>query len=263
MTRKSKQAGGHMPLTHYERTKKFVSSSYGTTTARLSSDSQLAFGDCGLNLAPAVNPVATPSGHIYSREAIIEYLLTKTGEVKKARENYQAYLQSQHAKEAQSEEERKKQVLQDFEASQKASSGVKKRGRDEPSALARTSFWLAEYQPEHCTEVPEPPPDRPPSPFSGQPLKRKQLRDLILKRDENKVVCALSDKAITTQEVVALPSGHVILKECYEDLVKPGMQDPFTSKKIKEKHVLELQKARSGFASSGPVEAKKYRPTIT
>ena len=263
MTRKSKQAGGHMPLTHYERTKKFASSAYGTSTARLSSDSQLKFGDCSLGISEAQDPVATPSGHIYSREAILQYLLTKTVEVRKAQENYEKHLKLERAKKEKGEEQKKEEALQDFEDSQKTSSKKRTRGDKAPSALASTSYWLAEFQPEHTTEIQEAPPDRPPSPFSGQPLRRKQLRDLILKREQGKVVCALSDKTISMQPVVALPSGHVILKECYDDLVKPTMMDPFTSKKIKEKHVLELQKGKSGFASSGPVEAKKYRPTIT
>jgi nitric oxide synthase-interacting protein len=268
MTRKSKQAGGHMPLTYYERNTKFASSAYGTSTARLSSDSQLKFGDCSLGLSPAVDPVATPSGHVYSREAIVEYLLTKTGEVKKARDNYETYLKTEHAKEVTRDAKQKKEDIEDFENAQKVSAVAKKRTRDDgdvkpKSALARTSYWLAEYQPEHVVETPEPPPDRPPSPYSGQPLKLKSLRSLKFKRQQDKVVCALSDKTISTQPVVALPSGNVILKECYTDLVKPTMMDPFTSKKIKEKHVLELTKGKSGFASSGSVEAKKYRPTIT
>mmetsp|Transcript_28956 Transcript_28956/g.47826 ORF Transcript_28956/g.47826 Transcript_28956/m.47826 type:complete len:268 (+) Transcript_28956:102-905(+) len=267
MTRKSKQAGGHNPLTYYERNHKFASSQYGTTSARLSTDSQLKFGDCSLGLSPAVDPVATPSGNIYSREAIVEYLLTKTVEVKKAKENYETYLKSERAKEAKGQAQQKKDDIEDFEDGQKVSSVAKKRTRDgdakPKSALARTSYWLAEYQPEHVVEIPEPPPDRPPSPYSGQPLKLKSLRALKLKRESDKVVCALSDKTISMQPVVALPSGHVILKECYTDLVQPTMMDPFSSKKIKEKHVLELQKGKSGFASSGSVQAKKYRPTIT
>lgn len=266
MTRKSKKSSGHTPLTYYEMNKKFASSQYGTTTARLSTDSQLPFGCCALGLSPAEDPVATPSGHIYSREAIVEYLLTKTLELKKAKENYETYLSSQQAQQAQTEEHEKEKALVVFENSQKAS---KKRVREESekkskSALARTSYWLAEYQPEHITGTPEPPPDRPASPNSGNPLKRKDLRSLIIKRQNNeKVLCALSEKTISTQPAVALPGGHVILKQCYDDLVKPSMIDPFTSKKIKEKKVLTLQKGRSGFASSGPVEAKKYRPTIT
>jgi len=80
MARKSKQPGGHNPLTAHER-KKFAKDTYGTTTARLGQDSQYAFANCGLSLHPAKErPVATPSGVIYERSAMLEYMLTKTQE---------------------------------------------------------------------------------------------------------------------------------------------------------------------------------------
>jgi len=50
-TRKSKQAGGHNPLTYHER-KRLKSSGYGTQFTRLSTQSQLPFGHCSLNLSP-------------------------------------------------------------------------------------------------------------------------------------------------------------------------------------------------------------------
>jgi len=109
MGRKSKQAGtGHYPMTHHERTKKFASSSYGTTTTRLAGDTQVAFGSCSLSLTPIMDhtssngeqkgksdskacagsdtntsttiAMVTPSGHLYAKQAIYEYLLTKTKE---------------------------------------------------------------------------------------------------------------------------------------------------------------------------------------
>jgi hypothetical protein len=56
---------------------------YGTKEARFGVDSQLPFGYCALTLAPVVEPVVTPSGHIYSREAIFEHMLTKNQELKR------------------------------------------------------------------------------------------------------------------------------------------------------------------------------------
>lgn len=267
MVRKSKQTGGHNPLTHYERTKKFASSQYGTTTARLSTDSQLTFGDCALSLSPATDPVATPSGHVYSREAIVEYLLNKTNDIKKAKQNYQAYLQKQQAQQEAESDKAHSQAIVAFEGKQKATDSSRKRERDDDekkkNPLASTSYWLSEFQPEYKDEVPEPPPDRPASPFSGEPLRLKDLRSLTLERSsDGKVLCAVSHKTITTQPVVALKQ-HVVLEQVYDSLVKDSMICPITGTKLKKKHVLKLVKAKSGFASSGPVVAKKYRPTIT
>lgn len=99
MTRKSQQAGGHNPLTYHER-KRLKFSGYGTQSTRLTTASQLPFGHCCLNLSPIIEEggggattataaVATPSGHIYSREAIVQYLLTKNGELKKQKAEYE------------------------------------------------------------------------------------------------------------------------------------------------------------------------------
>lgn len=262
-------------MTHYERTKKFASSQYGTTTARLSTDSQLRFGDCALSLTTAVDPVATPSGHIYSREAIVEYLLQKTNDIKKMKQNYAAYLAKQQVQQDNQASKAESQAIVAFESKQKATTASRKRerGQDDDDSndtsktkknpLASTSYWLSEFQPEHTESIPDPPPDRPSSPFSGAPLKLKDLQPLVLERSsDGKVLCAVSHKTITTQPVVAL-HDHVVLEEVFDSLVKDTMICPITGRKLKKKHVLQLQKGRSGFASSGPVVAKKYRPTIT
>ena len=57
--RKSKQPGGNMPLTYNEQKKVASGSSYGTCSSRLTSESQVKFGDCCLGLTPAVDPVVT------------------------------------------------------------------------------------------------------------------------------------------------------------------------------------------------------------
>lgn len=253
-----------MPLTAHERTKKFKSSNFGTTTVRLSTDAQGKFGDCELSLSEATNPVATPSGHIYSREAIVEYLLTTTMGLKEARKKYDNYLEKRDKDGQDTAQKKQAEDIEAFEDSQKATTSNKKRPRPEEKEVA--GYWLAEHQPEHSSQPGEPPPDRPSSPSSGNPLRLKDLQPLLIKRKDGKVVCAISDKTISTQPAIALcgPSGgHVILQDLYTQLVEPTMVCPITSKNLKPKHILKLVKGKSGFASSGIVEAKTYRPTIT
>ena len=55
----------------------------GTQKVRYGVDSQLSFGYCALTLASVVEPMVSPSGHVYSREAIYEYLLTKNKDLKR------------------------------------------------------------------------------------------------------------------------------------------------------------------------------------
>lgn len=61
----------------------------GSLKERLGADSQLPFGYCPLSLNPIDDPVATPSGHVYSREAMLEYLLNANREIKSQRRKFE------------------------------------------------------------------------------------------------------------------------------------------------------------------------------
>lgn len=146
--------------------------------------------------------------------------------------------------------------------------------------LQRTSYWLSEAQPEYTTKAKEdeirknPPPERPPSPMSGEPLRLKDLTPITLNRDiedkdgqpapNSKCLCAVSNKVISTQPTVAIKkTGAVILEDVFKKVVKSSMVCPVKGKKFKEKDILYLSKCASGFAASGNVVAKKYKPTLT
>jgi nitric oxide synthase-interacting protein len=271
MGRKSKQAGGHNPLTYHERKHYANDSSYGTTTARLGQDSQYKFGYCGLSLHPAVDhPVATPSGFIYERSTLLEYLLTKTQALKQEQAAYDQW-KVQHEQEQHSEQDKKRKAdVEKFEAAQKVESAKKRKTEDNP--LLRSSYWLAQSQPEKDKKLEadmKPPPKRPPSPNSQQPLRRKDLIDLDLKwNSDHQVLCAISEKTIHTQQALALipkkdGKAQVVLESVYDDLGdNPERACPVTGKKLSK--ILRLQKGGSSFAShDGAVEAKQYRPTMT
>lgn len=299
MTRKSKQPGGHNPLTAHERKK--LLGSYGTTSVRLGSAAQRRFGDCALGLTPAVDPVCTPSGNIYSREAIVSYLLAKTQELKQLRAKRDAEEAEQVERAARSEVEAKQKAAKDFKAKDQgaARSDVGTHGQSYGAALGkristesaeagretlkRTSYWLSDFTPDAgrkttgeddeegdvvaSSTLKEPIPDRPPSPMSGEPLRRKDLISMELCREEGtkgNVTCAVSGKAITTQDAIVIKkTGKVMLLDVYEKVVRPDMTCPVTGRKFKEKDVIPLQKAASGFAASGEVVAKRYKPTMT
>ena len=83
--RHSKNTGSRPHFTYNEKSK-----AAGSLTQRLGGDSQLPFGYCALSLAPAEDPVVSPSGRLYSREFILEYILTKNQELKKQQREYEA-----------------------------------------------------------------------------------------------------------------------------------------------------------------------------
>ncbi|CAB9529886.1 Nitric oxide synthase interacting protein [Seminavis robusta] len=311
MGRKSKQAGsGHMPLTHYERTKKFKSSSFGTTTTRLSGDSQVAFGHCSLGLTVIMEDgkqkkktddndetlvttiaMVTPSGHLYAKEAIFEYLLTKTQEYQDQLALFEQQ-QDDDTKKADTTEATKRKRQEAFDASHNLQEKrIKHPQQDDSdkaaaSVLKRTSYWLPDMQPDKV-DARHKAPERPTSPYSGEPLRRKDLRELALERKPNTedVICAISGKAIRMQPTMAYwtkdktKPGVVVLKDVYHMTIdtegskkkkakgddekddKPKLQCPLTNQKIK--HVIELKVGGSGFAAHNAVEVKTYKPTIT
>ena len=97
-SRHSKNAGDRGFHTHKET----HTNDFGTQRARLSTDSQLPFGYCPLSLIPIKEAVLSPSGRLYDREAILDYLLQKTQEIKKHQIAYEKQ-QQLYAKEVDSE----------------------------------------------------------------------------------------------------------------------------------------------------------------
>merc|ERR1712050_265653 len=66
--------GGSEAMTYFE--KGFLG--YGTAYERFGKESLGNFDDCQLTLKPAINPVCTPQGIIYSKVAIFDYLIHET-----------------------------------------------------------------------------------------------------------------------------------------------------------------------------------------
>lgn len=137
--------------------------------------------------------------------------------------------------------------------------------------LQRTSFWVPEFTPAHREERAKPPPERPPSPMTGQPLRMKDLYEVDLQEDDataksldKKYVCAVSHKQITFQPAVLLRKPRkVVLESIYKDLVAPTMTCPITGEKLRKKDVIPLAKAGSSFSAAGAVETEKYTHTTT
>lgn len=312
MGRKSKQAGGNMPLTHYERTKKFVSSEYGTTSRRLAGHSQYQLGNCALSVTRIDHPnhiaMCSPSGYLYSEQAILEYLLNKTQEIKHQQAEYDKQQQMMIQKQNKSEQEVTKTKINDFIEAQKV---IKKRKFIDEKLVAqtdlkRTSYWIsneATKQPKEGSSdlttssddkmdsAIQPPPERPLSPFTEQPLRRKDIWpvQLLWDDDQTKLVCAISQKTIQSQQAIAywidksIP-GTIVLESVWNDIVVVSsklhsttsgndvvkhsvrtaitMKCPNTGKKIK--YTRTLQRSGTSFASSGQnIQVKQYRPTIT
>ncbi|XP_014650746.1 PREDICTED: nitric oxide synthase-interacting protein isoform X1 [Ceratotherium simum simum] len=81
MTRHGKNCTAGAVYTYHEKKKDTAASGYGTQNIRLSRDAVKDFDCCCLSLQPCHDPVVTPDGYLYDREAILEYILHQKKEV--------------------------------------------------------------------------------------------------------------------------------------------------------------------------------------
>lgn len=238
---------------------------------RIGSDAQLPFGYCNLTLQPAVDPVVTPSGRLYSREAILEHLMTKTEELKRQRAAFEAEERASERKETLLALTAEAAVREELEPrptkAAKTSAAEKKeslKAPDKPDA----SFWLPQFTPDAPKPRTAEPPKRPASPVSGNPLRLKDIASIELRRvpdsDPAKYFCHVTNDEITTQPVLFIRStGCVVLEPVAQKLgVLRDKVCPVTGRKFKDKDVVRLATAHSAYASSGgdALVVTKFRP---
>lgn len=137
--------------------------------------------------------------------------------------------------------------------------------------LRKVCPWVPQFTPQAAASLLAEPPKRPPSPFSGRPLRAKDLIPVNLIKDPDsssgaglvRFVCPVTRKTITNQKVVLIkPSATLMLAETAEQLAYPTMTCPVTGQKFKKEDVMEIVPAASAFSASGNVQGSVHRPTI-
>jgi len=268
----------------------------GSLTQRLGRDAQLKFGYCRLSLQPAVDPVATPSGNIYSREYILEYLIQKKKDLKRQREQYEAQQDDEKREERNAEVKAKHAKTQEFidlqegivdksikvkkteeqiakEVSIGRRDGLEEADKDLVKKHLKSNFWVPDVTPDGMKVKVKEPDKRPLSPCTQRPLKITSIFSINLVVDEKasdgprdvSYMCPVSKKQITHQKCVAIKTtGTVMLKECYDQFVKADMMDPETGKKFSEKDVVELMSGGTGFSGHQDSQSQTthYRPNM-
>ena len=111
-SRHSKNAGtmGSEALTHKERR----AMGHGTVRQRLGRESLGDFDHCQLSQAPAQDPVCTPSGHLYDREAVLRYILARKKANRQALAAWQAEQGARGVEASSKEAERAAAELREF-----------------------------------------------------------------------------------------------------------------------------------------------------
>ncbi|KAK9847790.1 hypothetical protein WJX84_006659 [Apatococcus fuscideae] len=286
--RHSKNAGtmGSESQTYGER----AALGFGTVKERLGKEAIGNYWDCKLTLQPLVDPVVTPDGYLYSKEAIYESLLAqkKANKRKLAAWEEQERGEDRKASERQAVETHTKLLAFDRQnhmgASDRAAGNIRDAIRQEAEAQLADkrvvtgavnirenenkikemkAFWLPSKAPDTRTKL-EKPDLGTVCPASGKKLR---LKDLIPVRFTQvpEGSSGLHMDPIThdtfsnsTQLVVLRPTGDVMLKESYDRCVEP--EGHFNGMKLGKGDVIELQRGGTGFSlhDGKSIESTKY-----
>ncbi|XP_074387787.1 nitric oxide synthase-interacting protein isoform X4 [Zonotrichia albicollis] len=280
MTRHGKNCTAGAVYSYHERKKDTAASGYGTQRVRVGRDAIKDFDCCCLSLQPCRDPVVTPDGFLYEREAIVSYLLHQKTKI--ARET--------KAWERQRAERRRQRQQQSGEGAAKALRGfleaetpLGKGGAETPGGSGSPgplpSFWIPSLTPEAAAETLQRPERSVRCPMSGRKLRLAQLvsvhftpatpglspGQLLAREPSDRYVCALTGDPLgnATPCAVLRPSGSVVTLAAVERLVRPDMRDPLSGAELSADDVIELQRGGTGFAGAGvSLEAKKSRPVM-
>ncbi|XP_020391548.1 nitric oxide synthase-interacting protein [Rhincodon typus] len=293
MTRHGKNCTAGAVYTYYEKKKDTAVSGYGTQSLRLSKDAIKDFDCCCLSLQPCKDPVITPDGYLYEKEAILEYILHQKTEIAKkikAYEKQKNIKKTELAELAKAEKETKVKAFLEKEStivSKPLNPFSSKEGEAQAGSSTEAiqpenekhlpSFWIPSLTPEAKVSAMRKPDKTIYCPMSGKPLKMKDLipvnflpvdskldRVQLITRQE-RYVCAVTRDVLGNSVPCAVlrPSGSVVTMECVEKLIKHDMVDPISGVKLTEKDIIPIQRGGTGFAGSGvKLEAKESRPVM-
>mmetsp|Transcript_80806 Transcript_80806/g.127670 ORF Transcript_80806/g.127670 Transcript_80806/m.127670 type:complete len:319 (+) Transcript_80806:89-1045(+) len=292
MSRHSKHSNDRMFFTAKER----ADAGYSKTRKEvMGTDCFLPFGFCGLSLKAPKDPVVTPDGNIFDREAILECLLQQKLEIQAQQKKFdeQERKKEQRLKALDQEDElrqleeftraeqgllsqdlRHKRALEQAKSKQDGVPEKKLRKGEllkvDKSELRAKSFWTKEFTPTAAPTEIKKVDTTTRCPVTGKKLKVKDLISVKMDVADQKLLdqgggkgvfcCAVSKNPIVFQQAVLLkPSGVVILESVWKDIVSKEMKCPVTGKKLKgEEDLLKLTTGGSGFSAHNDVEAKSF-----
>ncbi|XP_066564943.1 nitric oxide synthase-interacting protein isoform X1 [Amia ocellicauda] len=293
MTRHGKNCTAGAVYTYHEKKKDTAASGYGTQSVRLGKDAIKDFDCCCLSLQPCRDPVVTPEGYLYEREAILEYILHQKTEIAKKMKAYEKQKRAQSSEEKLLSRAPQDSRVQRFlkregsivskplnpfttgEGGAQCSSEVDSKAG--PSSAPLPSFWIPSLTPEAKPTTIKKPAKTVLCPMSGRPLK---LSDLVSVRftplnaslnrvglltRQDRYVCAVTRDTLGNSVPCAVlrPSGSVVTMECVERLIRKDMTDPETGAKLRETDIIPLQRGGTGFSGSGvQLKAKESRPVM-
>lgn len=241
----------------------------------LGTDCFLPFGHCGISLKAPKDPVATPEGHIFDREFILEYLLTKKLELQAAAKKFEDQEKRKAQKDDREKQAEEMKEITDFEkldqgllssdyrhkrALEKAAEtcvgavddGKQKRQKKgelltfSKDDLTKNCFWATQQTKSAAPAQLKKVDTTVKCPLSGKKLRVKDLLPVKFEINSEKmmrhggdrgfVCCAVSKHPITHQKAVLIKPSHiVVLDSVLKDMVYKDMVCPITGMKLKGK----------------------------
>jgi len=291
MTRHAKNCTAGAVYTYNEKRKDTKSSGYGTQSMRLGKDAVKDFDCCSLTLQPCRDPVITPHGILYDKEAILEYVIAqkrevarKTKEYEKQKNKNKAELSELAAAEDRSNKEKKflqgeRSIVSTphnpFQAEVTESASVSNMTDGRNKNLP--SFWIPTLTPAAKSTEMKKPDKTIYCPMTNKPLKIKDLipvkltlvkdpddkASLIVKK--NRFMCAVTHDILgnTVPAAVLRPTGDVVTVECVEKLIKKDWLHPITGEKLTERDIIPMQMGGTGYSSTNDnLQGKFEKPPI-
>ncbi|MFH4973956.1 hypothetical protein AB6A40_000665 [Gnathostoma spinigerum] len=116
MTRHGKNSTASAVYSYSERKKDAKESGYGTLHERLGADSVKEFDCCSITLQPCRDPVISPQGYIFDKEAILEYYLKQKKENTRKLKEWEAQCKREEEEAKEVKLKREKEKLNRFTA---------------------------------------------------------------------------------------------------------------------------------------------------
>jgi len=287
MTRHSRNCTANSVYSYHERKQDQAASGFGSLAARYGKDGVKDFDCCCLSLHPCKNPVVTPEGILFEKEAILEYVLAKKAEIRKKIKQFEKQNKREQTEleELAAAEERTKfeniSRIVPTPSGPSTSSG----SRAEPAlsnmkgGLAKKlpSFWIPTQTPDPKTTKLQKPDERVLCPMTDSPLR---IKDLVavrftkldpkasfssLEGHKERYKCPVTGDTLRNSVGCAVlrPTGDVITLEAAR-LVRKDMKHPLNGQKLREKDIITMQRGGTGFAAANEqLAGVKARPVGT
>ncbi|OQV22207.1 Nitric oxide synthase-interacting protein [Hypsibius exemplaris] len=249
-------------------------SGYGLVAARLGKDSIKDFDCCSITLQPCRNPVVTPDGYLFDKEAILEYILNKKMDIIKQQKAYEKWQAKEATEKKELLEAQRQSTADKF---QKSSSTVVTTGSGKGDGkIMPNNFWGSAASRESLRTTKEKPDTVITSPISGKPIKASDLIPIhftpVVDDDKTPVaskkfryMCPVTRDVLSNNTACAVlrTSGNVVTMECVDNLIRKDMIDPTNGKSLREKDIIPLQRGGSSYAGSGlQLESRVSKPSM-